>query len=300
MSTLKNAIHNLLGWDRPTAYNRVVNANTVLFSSFGKDVTASDIVKTAIHRVCEEVSKCSIKSVTETQNPHRVTVADDDINSVLLGRVNPMCGLKDFLYKIAYITLVNRNCFIYWAYDEVPIKVDGKDYVKRVTRGFYPLEKARVKLYYAGDEMRAELQSTTGGGVTLDLPYSDLIHLRLGYGANPYLGGDADGRADWRAILKNLQTLHVIQEAIPKSLEASLSLHGVLTMNTVAEADKREISRKEFEKHLFNSELGIVATDYESQFTPIQIAAQDIPQTVLTFLRDEILSVFGVSVPIYR
>ena len=102
--------------------------------------------------------------------------------------------------------------------------------------------------------MRAELQSTTGGGVTLDLPYSDLIHLRLGYGANPYLGGDADGRADWRAILKNLQTLHVIQEAIPKSLEASLSLHGVLTMNTVAEADKREISRKEFEKHLFNSE----------------------------------------------
>lgn len=299
MSTLKNAIHYLLGWDRPTAYNRVVNANTVLFSSFGKDVTASDIVKTAIHRVCEEVSKCSIKSVTETQNPHRVTVADDDINSVLLGRVNPMCGLKDFLYKIAYITLVNRNCFIYWAYDEVPIKVDGKDYVKRVTRGFYPLEKARVKLYYAGDEMRAELQSTTGGGVTLDLPYSDLIHLRLGYGANPYLGGDADGRADWRAILKNLQTLHVIQEAIPKSLEASLSLHGVLTMNTVAEADKREISRKEFEKHLFNSELGIVATDYESQFTPIQIATQDIPQTVLTFLRDEILSVFGVSVPIY-
>ena len=43
--------------------------------------------------------------------------------------------------------------------------------VKRVTRGLYPLEKARVKLYYAGDEMRAELQSATGGGVTLDLPY---------------------------------------------------------------------------------------------------------------------------------
>lgn len=297
MSTIKNAIQNLLGWGKPNNYNRVVNSNAALFSSFGKDITASDIVKTAIHRVCEEVSKCSIKSVTELQNPHRVTIADDDINKVLLARVNPLCGLKDFLYKVAYITLVNRNCFIYWAYDEVPI--EGTEYVKRVTRGFYPIENASVKLYYAGDEMRAELRSTTGGGIVLDLPYSDLIHIRLGYGANPYLGGDASGSGDWRAVLKTLQTLHVINESIPKSLEASLSIHGVLSLKTVAEADKRDISREEFEKHLFNSELGIVATDYESTFQPINIATQDIPQTVMSFLREELLSPFGVSVPIY-
>lgn len=298
MSTLKNAIHNLLGWDRPQSYNRVINANSVLFSSFGKDITASDIIKTAIHRVCEEVSKCSIKSVTETHTPtHRVIVADDDINAVLRGRVNPICGLKDFLYKVAYILLVNRNCFIYWAYDEVPIGDTGK--VRRVTRGFYPIEKATVKLYYSDGEMRAELQGTSGGNIVLDLPYSDLIHIRLGYGANPYLGGDANGRADWREALKTLQTLNVIQEAIPKSLEASLSLHGVLSLKTLAEADKREISRDEFEKHLFNSELGIVATDYESTFQPINIATQDIPQTVLTYLRENLLSPFGVSVPIY-
>lgn len=297
MSTLKNAIHNLLGWDSPHTYNRVVNANSVLFSSFGKDITASDIVKTAIHRVCEEVSKCSIKSVTETHSPHRVTIANDDINKIFASRVNPLCGLKDFLYKVAYILLVNRNVFIYWAYDEVPI--DGTDKVRRITRGFYPIEKATVKLYYVDGEMRAELRGTSGGNVILDLPYSDLIHIRLGYGANPYLGGDANGRGDWREMLKTLQTLNVIQESVPKSLEASLSLHGVLSLKTLAEADKREISRDEFEKHLFNSELGIVATDYESTFQPINIATQDIPQTVLTYLRENLLSPFGVSVPIY-
>lgn len=295
MGTVKNAIQNLLGWDRAGNQNRIVNANKVVFSSFGKSITASDIVKTAIHRVAEEVSKCSVKSVIEMQNPHRVTVADDDINAVLLSRVNPICGLKDFLYKVAYLLLVNRNCFIYWAYDEVSIKDGG---VRRVTRGFYPIECANVKLYCRDGEMRAEL-SSSDGGIILDLPYSDLIHVRLGYGANAYLGGDANGCADFRSLLGNLQTLHVIKEAIPKSLEASLSLKGVLSMKTLADADKKQITRAEFEDHLFDSKYGIVATDYEADFQPLNISTQDIPSNVLSFLRDEILSPFGVSLPIY-
>ena len=208
----------------------------------------------------------------------------------------PIC-LKDFLYKVAYLTLVNRNCFVYWAYDEVPIK--GTDKVRRVTRGFYPIENANVRLYYLDGEMRAELTSTTGGGIILDLPYSDLIHVRLGYGANAYLGGDASGRGDFREILGNLQTLHVIKEAIPKSLEAALSLKGVLSLKTVADADKRTIKRDTFEEHLFNSKYGIVATDYEADFQPINISTQDIPSNVLEYLRAEILSPFGVSLPIY-
>jgi hypothetical protein len=266
-----------------------------VFSSFGKDITASDIVKTAVHRVAEEVSKCNLKSVTEAQNPRRIIVADDDINAVFAGRVNQLCGLKDFLYKVAYITLLNRNCFIYWAYDEV--QIEGRDTVRRVTRGFYPIETASIKLYYAGGEMRAEL--TGKNGIVLDLPYSDLIHIRLGYGANQYLGGDANGRADFRAMLGNLQTLSVIKESIPKALESSLSLKGILSMKTVADADKRTITREEFEKHLFDSKYGIVATDYESEFQPINISATDIPSNTLSFIRDEILSFFGVSLPIY-
>ena len=297
MNTIKTAIHNLLGWDRAGNYNRIVSANKVVFSSFGKDYTASDIVKTAIHRVADEISKCSLKSVIETHNPHRVKVADDSINDVFAWRVNNLCGLKDFLYKIVYLLLVNRNCFIYWAYDEVPIK--GTDSVRRVTRGFYPIQNANVRLYYLDGEMRAELSTSAGGGIVLDLPYSDLIHIRNGYGENEYLGGDANGRGDFRQILGNLQTLHVIKEAIPKSLEASLSLKGVLSLKTVADADKREVKRYTFEEHLFKSEYGIVATDYESDFQPINIQTQDIPSNVLSFVRDEILSPFGVSVPIY-
>lgn len=298
MGTFKNAIANLLGLDNSLRSNRYVTANKVIFSSFGNDIKYSDIVKTAIHRVAEAVSKCDIKSVIERQNPKKIEVVNDDINTILSSRVNPMCALKDFLYKCTWLLLINKNCFIYWSYDEVPIKVNGEDYVKRITKGFYPIECANVRLYMLNDEMRIELTSRVNGAV-FDCPYSDIIHLRHSYGANPYLGGNTEGTADNRDLLQNLQTLQVIKESIPKALEASLSIKGILSMKEVADVDKKVITRDEFEKHLFSSKYGIMATDYESDFTPINISATDIPTNILSFIRDEILSPFGVSLPIY-
>lgn len=298
MGTLQKALQNLLGWNSTNLNaSRIINANKVVFSSFGNDIYVSDIVKTAIHRVAEGVSKCEIKSVIEKENPREVVVVKDDINALLSNRVNPLCGLKDFLYKVTWLLLTNKNCFIYWQYAEVPIGDTG--YVKRVTKGLYPIENARVKLYTTPEgEMRIELTSKNSD-LTLDLPYNEIIHIRHSYGANPFLGGGANGDADTQGILQNLKTIQIIKEAIPKSLEASLSLKGILTMKTVAEVDKKVIARDEFEKHLFDSKYGIMATDYESDFTPININATDIPSNILSFLRDEILSPFGVSVPIY-
>ena len=143
MSTLKNAIFSLFGIQPPNSYNQIINANKVLFSSFGNDITASDIVKTAVYRITTEVAKCKLKSVVEKYNPHSIETKDDSINATFAGRVNEFCGLSDFLQKVAYLTLINKNCFIYWAYDEVPI--EGTSYVRRITRGFYPIENAIAK-----------------------------------------------------------------------------------------------------------------------------------------------------------
>lgn len=296
---LITAVKNFFGLGKTTAATTKIIGNNILFSTFGEDIRANDIVATALHRVCEEVSKCKLKSVIEFASPHRVEMQDDDINKVFNSRVNPLCGLKDFLYKIAYITLVNKNCFIYWQYDEVPIVVNGKNYVKRVTKGFYPIENANAKIYTQDNELRIEL-TTTDNHLTLDLPYSDIIHIRHSYGANKFLGGGINGRPNYKNLLENLQTIHVIHEAIPKAIEASLSIKGLLTMKTVGDIYKKQLTRDEFEEHLFSSKSGIVATDYESDFTPINISATDLPTNMLAFIRDEILAPFGVSLPIWQ
>lgn len=299
---LAKTIQNLLGYNR-TSYSRsvVTDVNEISFSQFGNRITRSDMVKTAIFRVCEAVSKCEFKSVLEKQSPHRVEVLDDDINAVINGRVNPLCTMKDFLYKCTWLLLTNENCFIYWQYHEEPITKDGKQtgYVKRITDGFYPIEAANVRIYMVNNEWRVEM-SDANREVTLDMPYSEIIHIRHNYGANKYLGGNQSGNRDNKDLLDNLQTMHVIRESIPKSLEASLSLKGILSMKTVADADAKKVSRDEFEEHLFDSKYGIVATDYESDFTPINVNATDIPSNTLNYLRDEILAPFGVSLPIYQ
>ena len=79
---------------------------------------------------------------------------------------------------------------------------------------------------------------------------------------------------------------------------ASLSIKGLLSMKTVADADKKTLRRDEFENHILDSKYGILATDFESDFTPININASDIPSNVLNFVKDELLYPFGVSLPI--
>lgn len=301
MNVFKRSIQKLISWAMPTdSRERYIWENAVIFSQFGREYRASDIVRTAIYRVAEEVSKCKLKSVVERGTPQTVAVQEDDINGVLRGRVNPLCGLKDFLFKVAYLALVNKNCFVYWSYDEVPIEApNGDRYVKRLTRGFYPIERARVRIYDSqSGEVRAEL--TGENGEVFDMPYSDLIHVRLHYGADSFFGGERGGERDREDLLRNLQTLHVIREAIPKNIAASLGMKGILSLKTLADADKKEINRDDFEAHLFSSKAGIVVTDYDAEITPVNIPISDIPTGAMEFIRTEILAPFGVSLPIYQ
>lgn len=297
MGTL-GTVAKILNWGKSASksYGKFITADSPLFTAYGRDILVSDIVKTAIHRIAEAVSKCELKSVIIKTSPSKtVESAKDEINALFASRVNPYMTLKDFLYKVGYMAVVNRNCFIYPAYDEYP--VSGTDKVKRVYRGFYPLEVTGGEIYNdgGGSEMRIEL---TNGITTIDLPYADIIHIRTGYGAHPFLGGDSNGRFDARGLLQNLQVVQTIKECIPKTLEASLSIKGVLTMKGMPEFSKQIMSRDEFESHIADSKYGLIATDYATDFTPINIAATDIPTNIMDFIHREILYPFGVSLPI--
>jgi hypothetical protein len=291
-----NEIKNLLGWGQNPArqYSKYIAAGAPLITVFGRDIMASDIVKAAIHRIAEATSKCVLKSVIEKNSPRRIEAADDEINALFASRVNPFATLKDYLYKIAFLTVRDRNCFIYPVFEELPIA--GTNATKRAYKAFHPLDNlTQVNVYHNGVEARIELKSNEAA---FDMPYSDIIHIRHGYGANPILGGDADGQFDARSLLKNIQVLETVKECVPKTLEASLGIKGILTMKGLPDADKQVLKRDEFEDRLINSKYGIIATDYESTFAPIDIKPTDIPTNTLNFIQQEILYPFGVSLPI--
>jgi len=295
MSTL-DKISKILKWNNQSLTNtnsKLFTFDKPLLSSYGKDIFVSDIVKTAVHRIAEEVSKCELKSIVIKTNPVRkVVVSDNELNSIFNSRMNELMSLKDFLYKLTFLLIKNSNCFIYPLYED--ISINNTKY-KRVYKGFYIIESSEVLLYNNGNEMRVEFKNEN---IALDLPYSDIIHLRYKYSDNSFFGSNINGVSDVRELLGNLQVIHTIKECIPKALESSLSLKGILQIKTIAMADKKIASREEFENHLFDSKYGIIATDYESEFKPININPTDIPSNILNFLHQEILHPFGVSLPI--
>ena len=297
MGTL-DKIAKILNMDKPAhgvPRSQFVNFGAPLFSTQSRDIFASDIVKTAIHRIAEAVSKCVLRSVIVQDNPRSVTNANNEFNSLFRARVNPYMTTKDFLYKIAFLTIANENCFIYPHFDEVPVGVEN--FVRRIYRGFYPLENiTKGVIYYNDTELRIELSNNKG--VSFDMPYEDIIHIRHKYGQHPFIGGDSEGNFNARALVKNLQVLDGVKEAIPKALEAAFSIKGVLTMKGLPEFDQKNIARDDFEKHITSSKYGLLATDYGTDFHPVNISAVDIPENTMNFIRQEILFPFGVSMPI--
>lgn len=274
--------------------SKLISLKDPVISNFGADIYLSDIVKTAVHRISEEVSKAYLRSVIEKiDTKGNIKVNNDDFNFIFSTKFNEFMTSRDFMYKITYLLVKNCNAYIYPVFQE--FEIPGTNKVKRKYLGFYPLDPQEVNIYENDTEYRIEL---AGNGIRLDMPYADIIHIRWKYGAHPTKGGNEVGNFDARALLGNLQVLHTIKECIPKSMVSSLGLKGMLSMKTVADADKKNIGRDEFEKHMFDSKYGIIATDYDASFTPINISSTDIPTNILSFIQQEILYPFGVSLPI--
>ena len=188
--------------------NRLISLDSPIISNFGKDIYASDIVKTAVHRIAEEVSKAYLRSVIQkVSSSGKIKINDDEYNFIFTTRFNRLMTSHDFMYKLGYMLVKNCNVYIYQTFDEVPI--NGTELVKRVPKEFYILDPDEVTIYELDGEYRIEL---IGNGVTFDIPYEDIIHIRWKFGEHSTKGGDANGTFDFRALLGNLQIINTIKE----------------------------------------------------------------------------------------
>lgn len=262
-------------------------------TNFGQDVYLSDIVKTAAHRIAEEVSKAELRSIIKRANDKSIKYNDDDYNFIFETMFNPLMTSRSFMYKLAWQLVKNCNAYVYQVYDEVPIS--GTNLIKRVPKEFWILDPTEVTIYENEVEWRIEF---TNGEYKIDLPYEDIIHIRWKYGEHSTKGGNIFGKFDTRELLGNLQKLHIVKECATKNMQTALSTKGVITMQAIADADRKKITRDELEQHLLDSELGFLVTDLESNFTPLNINVSDIPTNALNFIRDEVLYPYGVSIPI--
>ena len=270
-----------------TAYADMLNGFTPIFSQFGDDIYASDVVQQAINCIVMEMKKLNPTHV-------RVNGADSvpvsgDIQSVL-NAPNEIMTTADFLEKIVWQLYFNYNAFImptYYAWTDT----DGTE--KRRYTGLYPLAPTGVTFIQdASDRLFVKLEFANNYETTV--PYSDIIHIRYHYSVNEFMGGNESGQPDNEALLKTLELNNTMLQGVSNATKASFSINGIVKYNTLMDGEKMKTALAEFESKLKNSESGILGIDLKSEYTPIKKEVALVDEATLKFIDEKILRHFGV------
>ena len=274
-----------------TKYAEVMSGYSPIFSQFGTNIYASDVVQQAISCVVQEILKLRPTHIREKGND--IIPVNSDLQTVL-NNPNPLMTTSDFLEKVTWLLYLNYNAFIIPTYYEW---TDDKGVVHKKYDGLYPIQPSQVDFIEdASGRLFVKLKFNNGAEFTVK--YSDVIHIRHHYSVNQYMGGNEQGQPDNDALLSTLNLNHQLLQGVASAMKASFSINGVVKYATMLDDGKTEAALKELEGKLKKSESGFLPLDLKAEFIPIKKEIQLVDATTLKFIDEKILRHYGVSLPI--
>lgn len=273
----------------------MMNGSTPIFSQFGNDIYASDIVQGCIRCIATAIGKCSPRHIKTDEQGMQKTVKGS-INRLLHFQPNPFMTTTDFLEKIVYLREMYKNAFIYTTFKEIPIK---EEYVKREYTGFYPLQPIQTT-FLENEKGTLFIEFLFANGESYIFPYKDIIHWRKDFGANEFMGGDSTGSAANNAILKLLKTDHTVIESMDNAVRSTTGVRGIVKMVGLFDEEKQKQQRIAFEQKLNAGQSGFLTMDAKSDFIPIQLNPKVLDKDTMEFVEQRILNQYGISMAIYN
>ena len=262
-----------------------------LFSQFGTNIYASDVVQQALNCIIMEMKKL---------RPTHVREMDVDSTSVagslqsVLDNPNEFMTTSDFIEKIMWSLLLNYNAFIVPVYS---VWVDKKGNERRNYTALYPIQPTQVTFIKdASDTLYVELIFANNYKTTLK--YSDIIHIKKNYSVNDYMGGDVNGQPNNEALLDTLNLNHQLLQGVAGAMKSSFAINGVVKYNTMMDEGKTEAALKELEAKLKTSESGFLPLDLKAEYIPIKHEVKLVDADTLKFIDEKILRTWGVPLPI--
>ncbi|MBQ1801928.1 MAG: phage portal protein [Lachnobacterium sp.] len=268
------------------------NGLTPIFSQYGTDIYASDVVQQALKCIVDEMKKLNITHVRYMETdptPVKSNIQD------LLDNPNDLMTTTEFIEKCTWLLLMNYNVFIVPTYYTWQDDKTGAE--KRYYEGLYPLNPSQVD-FIEDSSNTLYVKFTFWNGENTTLKYDDVIHVKYNYSINEYMGGNELGQADRRGLLDTLSLNDTLLKGIAKSMKASYSVNGIVKYNSLLDGGKTEVALKELEEKLNNSESGFLPLDIKSEFTPIQKKAEIVDEKILKFIDEKILRTWGIPLSI--
>lgn len=284
---LKNAFS---GKGTGMTYADVMTGHTPIYTAFGRDIYASDVVTQATACVIDEIKKLAPAHVIEHGMDIVPAGASDDRQRVL-NNPNHYMTTADFLSRVMYQYFAKYNAWIVPTY-----RTDKQG--RRTYTGLYPVDPQRVDFVEdASGRLFVDLYFANEAQ-PWRLPYSDVIHLRRNYGADEYMGGGPGGIGDERGLLQTLEINHQMLQGISKTMKSSQAINGIVKYGSIIGQSQTEQATKEWETKLQNNQSGILVMDMQSTYTPVARDLKLVDAVTLKFIDEKILRHIGVSLPI--
>lgn len=258
---------------------RTLSGYTPIFSQFGQDIYASDVVQQAISCIVHEMMKLK---------PVHVRVEGTDSVPVrgpvqaVLDAPNPLMTTADLLSRVTWQLYLNYNAFIVPQWSD-----DGR------LEALYPVQPSNVS-FLQDPSGALFVQLMFANGYQSTLRYDDVIHIRYNYSVNELMGGNAMGQPDHAALLKTLELNDTLLQGVSMALKSSYAVNGVVKYNTLLDDGKTAAALKELTERLARSESGFLAMDLKGEFIPIKKETKLVDEGTLKFIDEKILRAFGV------
>lgn len=272
-------------------YAGMLNGSIPVYSMFGKDIFASDVVKQAIQRIAMEVSKLNLVHV-RTIAKDEAPVGNSSVQK-MLNHPNNLMTTGELLEKTIWNLYSDYNAFLIPVYE---VWNEGKN-ERRIYKELYPVKPMEVT-FIEDKSGTLFVKMKFYNGFEMTLPYEDVIHVRLQFSWNDYMGGNAFGRPDNDTLLKTLRINENILDAVGKATKASMAINGIVKYGSLVSRDKVEADVKLFEEEIRKSASGILGIDAKSEYIPIKKDIKLLDEKTVEFIDTKILRNFGTSTKI--
>lgn len=274
----------------PISYDAHLFKTTLdLFTDFGDNINASDIVKICIDRIATHSAKLKPRYV-KTEDDKTVQEKKGNLAYLLKFQPNPLMTPFDFIYRVVTLLYLNNNAFIYPVYD--------KNYD---LQALWPLKPNSVEML-KDESGETFLRFYFSNGKSYVLPYESVIHLRRFYGTNDLFGGSG-AVSDHAALLKTIKINDSVLQGLDNAIKTSFQIRGLLKINGILSEKDKTAQKKEFDEALNQATKdggnSIVPVDLKSDYVPLNTEPKLIDSPTLSFLQKKIISYFGVSEPIF-
>ena len=271
----------------------MLNGYAPLYTQFGTDIYASDVVQQALKCIVDEIKKL---------NPTHIRIIDDDPVPVsrsyiqnVLDNPNPLMTASEFLEKMTWLLLLNYNVFIIPTYRTWRDANTGEE--KRYYEALWPIKPVQVN-FIEDASGRLYVQFMFESGYSTTIPYDSVIHIKYNYSVNEYMGGDLNGQPDHKPLLETLRVNHSLLQGVARAMNASYAVNGIVKYNTMMDDGKMEQALQDLETKLKNSESGFLPIDLKAEFIPMERKSEIVDPDTLKFIDEKILRTWGVPLPI--